>query len=89
VEVKKKNVILTAMKKTEDGNGLLLRFYEWAGKAGDVELIIPPGATGATVTNLMEQPEGSPLPILRTNQITVHIHPYEIVSVRVNYPQPR
>ena len=89
VEVKKKNVILTAIKKTEDGNGLLLRLYEWEGKAGDVELIIPSGATGATVTNLMEQPEGSPLPILGTNQITVHIHPYEIVSVRVNYPQPR
>ena len=44
VDIKQDNVILTAMKKTEDGNSLLFRFYEWAGKAGDVQLTVPPGA---------------------------------------------
>ncbi|MGB8011880.1 MAG: glycoside hydrolase family 38 C-terminal domain-containing protein [Terriglobales bacterium] len=86
VDLKQENVVLTAMKKTEDGNALLLRFYEWAGKAGDVQLTVPPGATGATLTNLMEQAEGSLLPVNATNQVTVPVHPYEIVSVRVNYP---
>ena len=85
VDIKQDNVILTAMKKAEDGNGLLLRFYEWAGKAGDVQITVPPGATDATVTNLMEQPEGLVLNLKGTNQITVPVHPYEIVSVRVNY----
>jgi alpha-mannosidase len=85
VDIKQKNVILTAMKKPEDGNGLLLRFYEWAGKAGDVQLTVPPNATDATVTDLMEQPQGLALQLQGTNQITVPVHPYEIVSVRVNY----
>jgi alpha-mannosidase len=84
-EVMSKNVVLTAMKKTEDGNGLLFRFYEWAGKDGDVQLRVPHGATGATLTNLMEQPEGGPLPLSGADVITVPVHPYEIVSVRVNY----
>jgi len=87
VDVKQDNVILTAMKKAEDGDGLLFRFYEWAGKAGDVQLTVPPGATDAAVTNLMEQPEGSSLALLAGNQIAVAVHPYEIVSVRVNYPK--
>jgi alpha-mannosidase len=86
VDIKQDNVILTAMKKTEDGSGLLFRFYEWAGKAGDVQLTVPLGATDATATNLMEHPEGLPLQLTGTTHLTVPVHPYEIVSVRVNYP---
>jgi alpha-mannosidase len=57
------NVVLTAVKKAEDENGLIFRVYEWAGKSATVEFHVPAGATGATVTNLMETPEGSPLPV--------------------------
>ena len=87
VAVKQSNVVLTAMKKTEDGNGLLLRFYEWAGKSDDVQISIPSGAASATRTNLLEQPEGSPLKVTAGNQLVVPIHPYEIVTVRIDYPQ--
>ncbi len=79
------NVVLTAMKKTEDGDALLLRFYEWAGKSGDVELMVPQGALSAKLANLMEEPSGDDLP-MKANKITVPVHPYEIVSVRVAYP---
>jgi alpha-mannosidase len=88
VTVKPENVVLTALKKTEDGNGLILRVFEWAGKNGSVELHVPPGATGATVTNLMEQPQGAALTVTGTDQVTAHIHPYEILTLRVDYPQP-
>ena len=84
--VNTENVVLTAVKKTEDGSALLFRFYEWAGKTSEVQLTVPAGATSATLTNLMEQPEGSPLAVTRDSKITVPIHPYEIVSVRVDYP---
>jgi alpha-mannosidase len=86
VGVDQDHVVLTAVKKTEDGDGLLFRFYEWAGKGGDVRLTVPSGATSATMTNLMEQPEGSPVTITSEGSVTVPVHPYEIVSVRVNYP---
>jgi alpha-mannosidase len=89
VGLKQENVVLTAIKKTEDGDGILLRFYEWAGKAGEVQVSVPVGATDATLTNLMEQPEGAPLALNAASQITVPVHPFEIVSVRVNYPAKR
>jgi alpha-mannosidase len=79
------NVVLTAIKKAEDADGLLFRFFEWEGKAGNVTLHVPEGATSATLTNLMETPEGSPLPVTN-NQVTVPITPFEIQTVRVDYP---
>ena len=87
VDVNADDLVLTAVKKTEDGDGLLLRFYEWAGKSGETEISVPDGATSARQTNLMEEGNGEDLP-LHGGKITVSFHPYEIVSVRVNYPPP-
>src|ERR1700722_4808335 len=44
LQAQAENVVLTAMKKAEDDNSVVLRFYEWAGKAGDVKLQLPQGA---------------------------------------------
>jgi len=79
------NVVLTAVKKAEDANGLIFRAYEWAGKDSTAEFRVPAGATGATVTNMMETPEGAPLTITG-DVVKVPIHPYEIVTIRVDYP---
>jgi alpha-mannosidase len=88
LHVKPDNVVVTAMKKTEDGDGLLIRFYEWAGKAGNVTLTLPPGILSATLANLMEKPEGSPLSILGGQQVTVPVTPFQIQTVIVHYPTP-
>jgi alpha-mannosidase len=84
VTVKPENVVLTALKKAEDTNGLIFRVYEWAGKSSDVEIHLPKGATGATVTNLMERPEGAALKIVG-DTVTAPIHPYEILTICVDY----
>jgi alpha-mannosidase len=84
------NVVLTAVKKAEDANGLIFRVYEWAGKEATVEFHVPPGATSATVTNLMEQPEGDLLPVTTENGgnvVKVPIHHNEILTIRVDYPK--
>jgi alpha-mannosidase len=78
------NVVLTAMKRSEDGKGLVLRFYEWAGKSGNVTLTVPPGATSATVANLMEKPEGSALAVAG-DKVTVPVTPFQIQTVRLDY----
>ena len=86
--VQPENVVLTAMKKAEDSDSLIFHAYEWAGKASNVTFTVPEGATSAVVTNLLEQPlekqQGSPLTI-SGNQLTVPIHPFEILTVRVDY----
>ncbi|HEY2859633.1 MAG TPA: glycoside hydrolase family 38 C-terminal domain-containing protein [Terracidiphilus sp.] len=79
------NVVLTAVKKAEDEKGLIFRVYEWAGKNSTVEFHVPPGAQSATVTNLMEQAEGQSLQVTG-DVIKAPIHPYEILTVRVDYP---
>jgi alpha-mannosidase len=79
------NVVLTAVKKAEDSNSLIFRVYEWAGKQSTVEFHVPPGATGATITNLQETPEGAPLPVTG-DVVKAPIHPYEILTLRVDYP---
>ena len=78
-------VVLTAVKKAEDSNSLVFRAYEWAGKESVLDLHAPPGATGATVTNMQETPEGAPLAITG-DVVKATIHPYEILTVRVDYP---
>ena len=79
------NVVLTAVKKAEDAKGLIFRVYEWAGKDATVEFHVPPGASGATVTNLQETPEGGSLEVTG-DVVKAPIHPYEILTVRVDYP---
>jgi alpha-mannosidase len=79
------NVVLTAVKKAEDAKGLIFRVYEWAGKDATVEFHVPPGASGATVTNMMETPEGSPLTV-EGDVVRAPIKPYEILTIRVDYP---
>jgi len=88
VGVAEDNVVLTALKKTEDGDALLLRFYEWAGKNADVHITLPEGATAASLADLMEKPAGEALPVAN-HQVTVPVHPYEIVSMRVEFAQHR
>jgi alpha-mannosidase len=87
VEVMNPNVVLTAVKKAEDSAGLVLRFYEWAGKDGTVTLHVPAGARSATLTNLMEAPEGPSIPVTAAGELQVPVHPFEIVTVRVDYPR--
>lgn len=86
VSVAQDNVVLTAVKKTESGDGLIFRFYEWAGKGGSVTVTVPPGATGATLVNLMEKPESEPIAV-SGNKMTIPMTPFEIQTVRVNYKQ--
>jgi alpha-mannosidase len=83
--IENKNVTLTAIKKAEDSDALVFRMYEWAGTPTDVKLHVPPGATYAVESNLMEKPEGPHL-ALATDTVTVPIHPYEILTVMVYYP---
>jgi alpha-mannosidase len=84
VQARSENIIVTALKKAEDEDALVLRFYEWAGNAGEVQLQMPPGAQSAAETDLMEKPIGS-LPV-QNDGVTVHTKPYEIKTIKVQYP---
>jgi alpha-mannosidase len=87
VTVKPETVVLTAIRKEKDADGLICRVCEWAGKGGDVQVRVPPGARSATVTDLMEKP-GTQLEVSHAI-VTAPINPFEILTVRVEYaPRP-
>jgi alpha-mannosidase len=77
------NVVLTAAKKAEDEDALILRYYEWAGKEADVKLQLPTGAEAASETDLMERPSAELS--IKNGAVTVHTKPYEIKTVRIRF----
>jgi len=85
LKIEPANVILTAWKKAEGEESLILRFYEWAGTASDVKLQLPAGVNSATETNLMEQPSGN-LPV-ENDMVRIQVKAYEIKTVKVHFAQ--
>jgi alpha-mannosidase len=83
VQVEPDNVVLTAVKKSEDDDSLVLRFYEWAGKEADVKLQLPPGAQSAFETDLMERSIAELA--VHNNAVAVHTKPYEIKTLKVRF----
>jgi alpha-mannosidase len=86
IAVTSDDVVMTAVKKAEDSNALIFHMYEWAGKTADLEVTVPEGAVAAVETNLLEQPEGPGL-TLKADRVSAPIHPYEILALRVDYPE--
>jgi alpha-mannosidase len=86
IAIEPSHVTLTAVKKAEDSHALVLHLYEWAGQAGEVSITVPPGFTNASQTNLMEDSDGPALPV-ENGKISVAIRPYQIVVIKVNYPE--
>jgi alpha-mannosidase len=78
------NVIVTALKKAEDENSMVLRFYEWAGKEREVTIQLPPGAESAAETDLMEKPISTLT--VHNGGVSVHTKPYEIKTIKVRFP---
>jgi alpha-mannosidase len=76
-------VVITAVKKAEDDNSLIVRFYEWAGTESDAKLQLPSGAASAEETNLMEQSIGN-LPV-QAGAVILHTKPYEIKTVKIQF----
>jgi alpha-mannosidase len=82
------NVVITAIKKDADDTLLIIRFYEWAGKKGDVHLTLPQAAAAAWQTNLMEMAP-SALGLDASGKIVaVPTNPYEIKTVKVQFANP-
>ena len=81
VQVAARNVVLTAVKKAEDSDAVVLRFYEWAGEESNVTLRLPMGARSASETDLMERSVADLRVVNDT--VTIHTKPYEIKTMKV------
>jgi alpha-mannosidase len=82
------NLVVTAVKKSEDDDSLILRFYEWAGETTHAKITVPAGATHAAEVSLMEQPvaDSSAQVVLHGNEVGFNASPYSINTLRLVYP---
>jgi len=84
-QIRPGNVILTVVKKAEDEDALIFRFYEFAGKPSQVRLHLPAKAARAVETNLMEKRE-RPLPVRPDGrELVIPTGAYEIKTVKVAF----
>jgi len=81
VEVNPANVVLTALKKAEDDDTLIARFYEWSGGSAEVTLRFPERIESAWETDLMERSDQRLS--TRGNVVTVPTKAYEIKTVKI------
>ena len=77
LEIAAPNVVLSALKMSEDGTHAILRVYEAAGESTETTITIP-GCVTAEEVNLLEEPL-QPLPVA-DGQLHVMLRPFEIKS---------
>ena len=73
---------VTALKQAEDGNGLILRGHETAGRPSRVKLKLTFPASFGSRTNLLEQLQG-PVTITKQGELEFDSAPFEFVTLRV------
>jgi alpha-mannosidase len=84
LELRDDGVILTALKKSEDGHALIVRAYDWSGKVSDAMLRLPGAPLSASEADMMEHATGAPL-ALHNGTVHLTMHPYEIKTIRIEY----
>lgn len=78
------NIQLSGVKRAEDDNSLIVRFYESSGKATMAALTLPRPIRSVKRVNLLEQPLASVSPAeVKGNTIRVAVRPHEIVTLKV------
>lgn len=77
----RKDIVVDAVKKAQDGDGIILRLYESEQKRGEVTVTVDLPFTGVTECNLMEENEQAVPCENGTFRFTVH--PFEVKTFRL------
>ncbi len=81
--VDKANVVITTLKRAEDGDGLIVRLVETEGVEADVTVdVLFATLAKAVQTNIVEEGEARVLPCDGT-RFTAHLAPWQVATVRL------
>ncbi|MCA9978075.1 MAG: alpha-mannosidase, partial [Anaerolineales bacterium] len=75
------NIVIETIKQAEDGNGVIVRFYECNRQRGLVTLQAGFALEGAYLCNLLEENEAALL--VTGNEVQLEIRPFQIVTLRL------
>ncbi len=82
LEISNPSVLLTAWKQAENGKGMILRFLEFGGRAGQVRVASPLiKIHSAWLCNAVEVNQQQLIP--QEGSVTFEIKPHQIVTVRL------
>ena len=82
VQANQPNVIIETIKQAEDGEGIIVRMYEFQRKRGKVDLLTGFPIRSALVTNLLEENQDE-IPLAAKDRVTLDISPYQIITLRL------
>jgi alpha-mannosidase len=84
IELSMKGVLVTAFGRNPNGNGLILRLWEQAGRSGKCVVSLPEGLEGKTVipVNLRGEVAGKPF-MIENNSMSVEISAYKPYSFMI------
>jgi len=83
LKIEPDNVILTAFKPSEDGKGIIMRFYEASGEECDAEVVLFREPKKVVKTNLIE--EELKEVAFDGNSIGLKVKPFEIVTLKIYF----
>jgi len=81
IAVNRQNIVIETIKRAEDGNGVIVRFYESQRQRGDVVLTTAFPIAKAEIVNLLEETQ-TEIPA-EGNSVKLHVTPYQIVTLRL------
>ena len=81
ISVDRSNVVIETIKRAEDGNGVIVRFYETQRQRGTVTLTAGFPIAKAEIVNIIEDFQEALTP--DGHQVSVFVKPFQIVTLRL------
>lgn len=81
VSLKAERTMISSLKRAEDGNALIVRLYEYAGRGETIELTVPGSFKKASLVNLLER-QAEPLKIEK-NRVRIDVGAFKLATVRL------
>jgi len=87
LKIEPENVILSALKKAEEGNELILRFYETNGEETDAKIALFKAPKVVRAVNFLEEEDEEVKKELKIEgaRIELTMNPFEIVTLKVEF----
>ena len=82
-EIKPNNIILAALKKSEQDDGIILRFFETKGEKTKTEITLFKKPKTVKIVNLLEQEEKEI--DFQGDKIKMEVKPFEIISLKIGF----
>jgi alpha-mannosidase len=87
LRIEPESVVLSALKRAEDGDGVILRFYETKGEETNAEITLFREPKAVKAVNLLEQEDEVVVKELKQERerIILKMEPFEIVTLKVEF----